>query len=174
MAVNVTVSLNQEVRSTANGNKKATEFRPFIHAKGRGAQYIRIDLTRDIDLTKDYFAVITDQGGNRVGTYKDKNFKQFDTGYLDYVLSPMANGNKFVRTWAGPGYGNGKCCEWVVGRTGNEMMFHGPKEGKMPQGSYLLKFTPKWYATRKEDKVVNDAAFIFASPVEMRLSNLSI
>lgn len=47
---------------------------------------MRITLFEDVDLTTEYLAINTFQGGNRVGTDRNTSVQKFDSAYFRYKM----------------------------------------------------------------------------------------
>lgn len=138
----MTIAFSQETRAAGRTNLRP-EYRPIIKFKGGTKQYAKITLLEDVDLT-DYFQISLFQGGNLIGTNRDKNFKRFDTVELVYNLKPVDSSNKFKASWSGIGADNSD--SWSVGTDGgNYHFFTKEKYGaKIPKGVYILSIEMKW------------------------------
>jgi len=111
--VDVTMSYSQESRT---GDAVEPEYRPRLSLRTtKGTSYMLITLSKDIDLSKDIFAISMWQGGNLLGTERNRKFKKFDTVYMSYELTPLDHENDFIRKWAGWGAHNNR---WSWGDSG--------------------------------------------------------
>lgn len=132
--------MNYAELSRVAGGTERKEYRPKVKLTGTGKQYIKVSLGEDVDLTKDAFAIQAIQGGNRVGTDRNKAMKKVAvSGTFEYKFADKAD--KFNKVWSGEGVSAGS---WDEGGDGNQKIFTN-KDGKLiPRGDYVLEFTPTW------------------------------
>lgn len=99
---------------------------------------LRVKLFQDLDLTQDFFAIDTHQGGNRYSTFRNPDFKKGTSAYMRYTLSSV-NDPSFVRSWDGWGVTAGG---WDMGGGGNHHLIS-QAEGTIdiptaPAGEYII------------------------------------
>lgn len=84
--------------SRVAGGAERKEYRPKVKITGTGTQYIKVALEEDVDLTKDVFAIQTMQGGNRIGTDRNKAIKKVaSTGRFNYKFGDKTD--TFSKKW---------------------------------------------------------------------------
>jgi len=120
--------------SKVAGVAERKEYRPQVKITGTGTQYIKVALEADVDLTKDVFAIQALQGGNRIGSDRNKAFKKVtSTGRFKFSFSDKTS--TFLKKWEGEAVSSGS---WDEGGAGNQHVF-GSKDGKkIPKGDYIL------------------------------------
>lgn len=137
------VAFSQETRAAGRTGLRP-EYRPIIKFKGGAKNYARITLFEDADLN-DYFQLRLYQGGNLIGTGRDKSFKKFEAAEFTYNLTPTSSTNKFNAKWSGWGLSS-TSNSWSEGSSGaNYYLFTKELNGaKIPKGEYVLTINAVW------------------------------
>jgi len=164
------VAFSQESRTLGGAEKK--EYRPLVKMTTAEKQYVRMTLGEDADLTN-YFQIRNIQGGNRVGTVRNKAFQKFTSAYFRYAVMPAVqtyDGNQFAPSWGGWGVERNL---WDVGQSGNHHMFTTADAAKIPKGEYIIQVKAQWRGQTAANPVLKDMNLLVASPTPVMLDLLS-
>lgn len=190
-------------QSSRTGGHSHPQWQPRVDmgfTRNEEMAFLRVDICKDIDLTKDIFALQVWQKGNRMGTNREEI--RYNSAFFDTSMVRIDGGAKWKRRWfkggalkprwnndvsmiIGDGPGDAisnklKTGEVATDKTKKEDM---SKSTIIPAGTYMIHVRPKWVClegptkrvcTEEEEKARPEFSWVMglSSPSPVTISKM--